>query len=98
MVHKEQVNSPDLEANIPNEKTETAPDKASGGFVAKIASSLGTVASPLRKTSQSNDSGVFGVADKHGVEARKGGDETAKMEEERKKVYRTDGIKDGWSR
>jgi hypothetical protein len=71
--HKEKANSADLEANLADMEIEAPAEKSSGGLVPKIAGSLGSLTSPLRKQSQSNDSGVFGVAGKHGVDVKRGG-------------------------
>lgn len=94
-VYREKAKPADLEAN-PHSEEPTSKDNA--GIVGKIAGSLGTLKSPLRKGSEpTNDSAVFGIADKHGIEVKESKGDAAKVEGG-KSVFPTHGIVPGWDR
>ena len=97
-MHKEKASPVDVEANHPKEAGATAFDKESSGLVGKIASSLGTLKSPLRKDNlPHNDSAVFGVAGKHGIEVSPKEAELEKAEGS-KPIFPTHGVVEGWDR
>jgi hypothetical protein len=89
-VHKETAGT-DLEANV---HSETATKENS--LVGKIASTLGTVVSPLRRQEHGNDSGIFGIIESTGIEVKQGEGEVAKVEGTT--VFPRHGVVDGWAR
>jgi hypothetical protein len=90
-LHTEKVSLVDLEANhsqtvdLSEEGNKCSVGEGEKkGLIGKIVASLGTKGSPLRKhnegQSQANDSGVFGLEGKNGIEVTKSNGKAAEVE------------------